>query len=154
MNSPLNIFKLTCAAVAMTAALTLAPNVADAKKDTLYYTYDTDGDGFIEETEYVQYTYDVIDYDNEDGISTDEWDTYTTVWYEPYDSITYNTERDFEYYDTDGDGVIEAVEYEKAYDNSFFTAWDKDGDGFIEYTEYQTLPTVYENYDTDNVYTW
>lgn len=142
----------TCSTMTLVlgTASIIGASPAKAYQDA-FYVYDTDNDGYIEETEYVSYSYDVIDWDNDGYISDDEWDYYTSVWYEPYD---YNVSNSFTYYDTDNDGFIEIAEYNSAYDDRIYDSWDIDNDGYLETVEYNQLTNTYSTYDYDDVYTW
>ena len=148
-------FIFACSAIAMLAggALTLTPQDAGAYYSN-FYAYDADNDGYIEETEYINYSYNMIDYDQDGYIDENEWDYYTSVWYEPYDAISYDTSYDFDYYDTDSDGFLEVSEYDQAYDRNIYDAWDADNDGYLEVTEYDRLSNTYSTYDYDNSYIW
>jgi Ca2+-binding EF-hand superfamily protein len=145
-----------CSALALVTgfALTVPAQTAQADYSATYYGYDTDNDGYLEETEYVDYSYDLIDYDNDGYISDTEWNDYTSVWYEPYDDLNYDTAYDFDYYDTDNDGYLEYSEYSEAYDSELYNAWDADSDGYVEYSEYSDLYDVYDDYDYDGLYDW
>lgn len=96
----------------------------------------------------------MIDYNDDNYIDEQEWNDYTTIWYEPYDNVSYNNTYDFNYYDTDNDGYIEVSEYEAAYDNSLYEAWDTDNDGYIDYFDYDTTANMYVDYDNDGLYEW
>lgn len=143
---------LAASALAFGAVVSLSPTVNAADYDYTYYGYDTDNDGFLEETEYVGYSYDLIDYDDDDLINESEWSDYTSIWYEPYNDVDYTGT--FTSYDLDGDGYIEYSEYETNYDSDLYTAWDIDNDGYIEDYEYNTAANMYVDYDNDGLYEW
>lgn len=148
-----NTFKSLLAGAALTfgAAVTLSAPAQATTTNYTYAGYDTDNDGYLEEVEYVRYSYDLIDRDDSGMIDSKEWDDYTSVWYDPYD-VTYTGE--FEYYDTDNDGFIEVSEYENAYDEDIYQAWDTDNDGFVEVEEYNTAASTYEEHDDEGLFDW
>jgi len=115
--------------------------------------YDRDNNDRFNNNEFATYTYYTIDYNNDNMISEDEWDTYTSVWYDPL-SVEYDTSYDFAYYDSDNDGYLEANEYVAAYDTDLYSAWDMDNDGYIEVAEYDDMVTTYYDYDSNEVYVW
>lgn len=127
---------------------------ADTDIETTFYYYDQNNNNRMDQDEYLQYSYTTIDYNDDGYIDETEWNEYTTVWYEPVD-LTYDNTQEFASYDADGDGYIEMNEYSEAYDYSpMYTAWDVDGDGYIEISEYNTMTTTYIDSDADGVYEW
>ncbi len=141
---------LTGSALALGGMLVM-PMAAEAQVN--YRAYDVNENTYLDADEYVTYSYDLIDYDNDGIIEATEWDYYTDVWYEPYD-FDYDVGYDFDHYDTDGDGFIEVTEYENAWDEEIYRAWDSDNDGIVEMTEYNDVIGAYEPYDTDRLYDW
>lgn len=119
-----------------------------------FTSYDSDKDGMLEEPEYVQYSYKVIDYNQDTKVDQDEWKYYTQVWYQPYENVKPDTTRTFVTYDVNGDGFIDVAEYQKSYDKNLYTAWDVDHDGMIEPSEYNTTVKSYVVIDKDGHYKW
>ena len=120
---------------------------------TTNYFFDKNNNGMMDRDEYVVYSYTTIDYNNDNMIDETEWNKYTTSWYEPY-NMKYDNSRTFVSYDVDGDGYIEASEYEKAVDYDVYTSWDTDNDGMVDTTEYDRMTTTYHDSDKDGVYEW
>lgn len=107
-----------------------------------YGDYDFDEDGNLGEDEWIDYSYDTIDYDGNDVIDIIEWNNYLVSWYEPYDLAR---EGDlFSSYDANQDGFIDGTEYEDAYDPDIFGAWDNNDDGVISVGEYDTVLQTYK----------
>lgn len=118
-----------------------------------YVAYDMDGDGVLEPDEYTTYSYNVIDRDGDKYITDSEWSDYTTVWYEPLGQDLSKI-REFAELDTNADGKVDFEEYKAKPEVNLFSGWDTDGDGFINDTEYTTVITRYKTVDTGNLYNW
>lgn len=128
-------------------------NAGTTVKKSGYIAYDKNGNNVLEPDEFTTYSYNVIDYDGDEYITTEEWDTYTTVWYEP-EIVTDTEVREFAKLDANGDGRISLDEYTGNADRHIFTSWDADGNGQIDDDEYKTVVSTYQEIDANGHYNW
>ena len=118
-----------------------------------YVAYDMNKNNYLEPDEYMTYSYHVIDLNDDDVVTEEEWNSYTTVWYEPLDVERTKVEA-FTSYDVDGDGDIDFTEYSEGPETYVFTSWDADGNGYIDADEYNSVVTEYRTVDENNIYVW
>lgn len=135
---------------AVTGVSAIAASVMLGSAASAYMAYDTNNDSYLNEREYISYSYDVIDTNDDGYLGHDEWAEYTDVWYDPYDNVYY--EGDFANYDVDNDGFIEQIEYTDAYDSNLYDSWDMDNNGYVDENEYSELTTQYEDVDENDIY--
>ncbi|RDV13663.1 hypothetical protein DXT99_17980 [Pontibacter diazotrophicus] len=122
---------------------TLIEEEIDTTLMTSYYkAWDVDGDGFLSEEEFTSGFYQIWDLNKDGRVSTGEWTTVTS-------NYTYNIDaRDWQPWDTDGDGFIERVEFDAVFPRTgLYGTWDTDGDGLIEEREY--ISGSFNLWDTD-----
>ena len=118
------------------------------------YEYDVNRDQMMDESEYVTYSYSVIDYNNDGIVDDTEWRQYRTIWYQPEQVPVQAETRTFVSYDLNGDGVMDMTEYKSARDLNIYKAWDINHDGVVDVEEYQTITASYDDADKANIYTW
>lgn len=116
------------------------------------YKFDTNRNGILDEDEFVSYSYTMIDHDGDGVIDEVEWSDYNTHWYKPVDVKPRNGS--FASYDLDGDGYLDAAEYQRAYDADLYRAWDTDKDGIVRMSDYERMTTTYHNLDNSGRYRW
>lgn len=145
--------KTLMAGTALVMGLMTAPAIVNAADTVTYIKYDSNSDTYLEKKEFIDYSYDLVDYNNDGKVDATEWTTYKTTWYEPI-KVKMTVEPDFVYYDKDGDGFIDSTEYVATYDQALFKGWDKDGNGFVDADEYDKVSVIYKDADTQQVYTW
>lgn len=148
-----NKFLTAAGALALIAGATFLPLSAMAQDFTVnpafsdYGSWDLNDDGRIIEEEFSLNSYSVMDRDQDALISEDEWNDYTSNWFDPYE-VNYG---DFEYYDTDQSGKIDEREYSYVLeDTDLYAYWDYDSDGYVADTEYYDAINVYAGYDSDS----
>ena len=124
---------------------------AQARMTYTYTTYDSNQNEYLDRDEYLDYSYEKIDLDNDGMINEDEWSSYKTVWYEPYD-----VQRDVQFtaYDLDQNNRIDRAEFTENVDDTLYGEWDTDNDGRVNAREFNTTIVSYENVDGDNLYDW
>lgn len=113
-------------------------------------TPDKDRDGRLNTTEYVDFSYRLIDYGNDGRLDPREWQAYTDIFYEPIE-LDYQG-KSFEEIDANGDGHIGAEEYADGYDRALFKAWDNNNSGYVEFEEYRELTAFYDHADEEDLY--
>lgn len=116
------------------------------------YKFDTNQNGILDEDEYVAYSYTMIDHDGDGVIDEVEWHDYTTIWYEPV-NVTPRS-GSFASFDLNGDGYIDATEYQQAYDVNLYRAWDSNNDGTVRMSDYEAMTRTYYDLDNDGLYEW
>ncbi len=133
-----------------------------------YEDFDVDGDGWIEKEEFrtvfvanfwndwnnvdndylddedfYTFNYKLIDIDNDDLLTLDEWTYGCNYYYGDY------LVDDFDAYDIDGDGFLEYVEYyDVLYDTDYYVAWDIDKDTYLSQAE--LAENVFERWDLND----
>lgn len=118
------------------------------------YEYDTNKDNFMDEDEYVTYSYTKIDHNGDGLVDEIEWNDYTNYWYSPLPMKHDPVVQKFVSYDLNGDGRLDRDEYEKAYDVKIYSAWDANQDGRVDRAEYETINRTYYDLDSDGIYEW
>lgn len=112
---------------------------------TAYYIDDwdnTDNEGLDDEDFYL-YTYDMIDTDDDDLLSSAEWDIGYDYYYGDY------VDDDYTVYDLDEDGYISYDEYEDAViDTDYYDVWDVDSDMYLSQNE--LAESVFNTWDTND----
>lgn len=118
------------------------------------YQYDTNQNSYMDQDEYVVYSYTKIDHNGDGLVDEIEWNDYTNYWYSPlpvkYDPV----KQSFKSYDLNGDGRLDRSEYEKAYDVNIYQSWDSNKDGRVDKGEYETVTKTYYDLDNDGIYDW
>ncbi len=100
-------------------------------------------DPYLDDEDFYTFTYNIIDVDNDEMLSLDEW-TYGYNYY--YGDYLLD---DFTAYDIDGDGFVEYTEYtDPFYDTDFFVSWDVDRDTYL--SEEELGERVFERWDTND----
>lgn len=122
---------------------------ADAAQETRTYRWqtfdewDVNRDGFIDGSEYEQYSFGMADTDADGRLGDNEWKVYTRTFYDPWD-VGYKT---VTYYDTDGDGFVERKEFKRFVstdaDGTLYRTWDYDRDNRIGPDDWQQVTTYY-----------
>lgn len=137
----------------MLAASFIIPGMiasADAASETRVYRWqtfddwDTNHDGFIDGSEYENYSFGMADSDADGRLGGPEWKVYTQTFYDPWD-VGYKT---VTYYDTDGDGYLERKEFKRfvTVDDeraNLYRTWDHDRDNRIGPDDWQRVTTYY-----------
>jgi hypothetical protein len=136
-------------------ALTLAAasGAAQADQTRTYIQYDANSDTFLEKKEFIDYSYNLVDYNHDGKVDGTEWTQYKTTFYQPL-NVKMSISPDFTAYDMDHNGYIDSREYVNTYDSTLFQGWDKDGNGFIDGDEYDKVTVIYKDADTNKYYTW
>jgi hypothetical protein len=136
---------LTAAAFVALGGISV-PHTANAQElAQKYYDYDYDADNFWNEDEWLDYSYDRFDLNDDSYIDDQEWDNLSAGWYDPYEITNDN---DLSVYDTNDDGWLDENEYAETYDSDLYDAWDTDRSGLIDETEYGNAMNTYNNYST------
>ncbi|MFD3003319.1 hypothetical protein ACFS7Z_23365 [Pontibacter toksunensis] len=126
---------------------TLVEEELDTSQATTYYmAWDMDDDGLLSEEEFTAGFYQIWDLNKDEIVSIYEW---TTV----LSDHSYNIDaKDWQPWDTDGDGFIERVEFDAVFPKTgLYGTWDSDGDGLMEEREYITGSLSLWDTDGDNV---
>jgi|GEM_PF-1833132 len=113
---------------------------------TAYYVdYDKNKNGILDSNEFYTYAYRVWDTDRDGYLSDEEWKLSTARWYGP----TSNTYQTYTYWDKNGDGKIDATEFDTgAASTKLYTVWDTNADSQINNDEYAAAS--FRVYDTNN----
>lgn len=118
------------------------------------YQYDTNQNSYMDQDEYVVYSYTKIDHNGDGLVDEIEWNDYTTHWYSPFQVKYDPVKQSFKSYDLNGDGRLDRSEYEKAYDVNIYQSWDSNKDGRVDKGEYETVTKTYYDLDNDGTYDW
>lgn len=112
---------------------------------TAYYIDDwdnTDNSG-LDDEDFYTYTYDMIDTDDDDLLSSAEWDIGYDYYYGEY------IEDDYEEYDVNDDGYVSYSEYEDSIiDTDLYVDWDVDRDTYLSQDELSE--SVFNTWDANN----
>ncbi len=108
-----------------------------------FNNWDVNRSGFIEGPEYQDYAFTVADVDGDGRLEQNEFVTYTRTFYDPmdmdYDQVTY--------YDADGDGFIERKEFRKLSaiegERTLYRMWDYDRDNLVGPDDWTRVTTYY-----------
>jgi len=118
------------------------------------YQFDTNQNTYMDQDEYVVYSYTKIDHNGDGLVDEIEWNDYTNYWYSPLPIKHDPVKQSFVSYDLNGDGRLDRSEYEKAYDVNIYQSWDSNKDGRVDMSEYQTITKTYYDLDNDGIYEW
>lgn len=112
--------------------------------DEYFDAWDPENERGIIEEGFFRESFAGLDTDNDNMLSDEEWLIGYNYFYEDY--LVYD---DMAIVDSDGDGVIEYVEYYDAlYETEYFTDIDLDSDNYI--SEYELANFVFENWDIND----
>jgi hypothetical protein len=108
-----------------------------------FYEWDRNNDGILDDEDFFRSSYLIIDENNDNLLSLDEWKFGVKYLY--YDYIT----DDFAQYDLDDNSFLTYDEYYSVIsDTDYFTAFDADENSYI--SEYELTKYVFEMWDFDN----
>jgi Ca2+-binding EF-hand superfamily protein len=131
-------YNMTALALVMTA-ITMSPCfAADMPKSTetrtQTYSYDTNGDGYIEPGEFTTYVYTRADSDRDGFLNDEEWKMNTSQLYRPYKGTDTNT---YTYWDQDKNGKLDSNEVKTLVEKTdLYSKWDENKDGKVDTNEF------------------
>ncbi len=131
-------YNLTALALVM-ASLTISPSfAADIEKSTetrtQTFSYDTNGDGYIEPGEFTTYVYTRADTDRDGFLNDEEWKMNTSQLYRPYKGTDTNT---YTYWDQDKNGKLDSNEMKTLVEKTdLYSKWDENRDGKVDTNEF------------------
>lgn len=141
-------FSALLASTALGAAFTIAPAPASADSEVMDDTYqwhtfedvDVDRSGFVEDGEYYSYAFGMADWDNDGYLEDTEWVSFTETFHDDWDL----DQEAYTEYDTDGDGMIEFVEYaDAANDADLIDDWDFNDDDAVDPEDWDQVRVKY-----------
>ncbi len=105
--------------------------------------WNPDDDENLDEDDFYTFTYAIIDVDDDELLTPEEWVYGYDYYYGDY------LVDDFVAYDVDGDGYLEYAEYyDVLYDTDFYATWDIDMDTYLSKAE--LAENVFELWDTND----
>lgn len=148
--------------LALTAATTIPmvalASMAHAEKDVnkaadsvvvtkTTYSYDRNGDGFIDPTEFNTYITTSIDSDGDGYLESTEYETSSMTYF--YDTAKEDEVKSYTYWDKDKDNKLDSSEVETLVSNvGIYKKWDTNKDGKIDQIEFSA--GTFKSYDDDN----
>lgn len=107
-----------------------APTQAKAQT----YSYDSNGNGFIEPEEFTTYLYTRSDLDKDGYMGDEEWKLTTSQLYRPYKDVDYNT---YTYWDQDKDKRLDSNEVKTLVEKTgLYSKWDINQDDKVDNDEF------------------
>lgn len=107
-------------------------------------TWDSDVNGFIEDDEFYDSTFGVMDDNNNFGIDENEWNNGVNDMFADYADTD-----DFGTFDTDNDGIVDNDEWNVGFgDSNWFNDYDKDKSGSVDNEELND--GVFDDWDNNN----
>jgi Ca2+-binding EF-hand superfamily protein len=120
-------------------ALSITPSLAEdtaksTETRTQTYSYDSNGDGYIEPGEFTTYIYTRADSDRDGFLNDEEWKMNTSQLYRPYKGTDTNT---YTYWDQDKNGKLDSNEMKTLVEKTdLYSKWDENRDGKVDTTEF------------------
>lgn len=101
---------------------------------TQTFSYDTNGDGFIEPGEFTTYIYTRADSDRDGFLNDEEWKMNSSQLYRPYKDTNTNT---YTYWDQDKNGKLDNNEVKTLVEKTdLYSKWDENRDGKVDTNEF------------------
>lgn len=146
MTLKLNQAVLAAFAVTFIAAWPLLADAQQTETRSRTYSYDTNGDGIIEQDEFTTYIYKRADTDADGYLADEEWKVTTSSYYRPYKDLNYNTHT---YWDQDKDGRLDNNEMKTLIEKTgLYSKWDTNLDGKVDNAEF--VKGTFNSYDDNN----
>lgn len=114
--------------------------------------YDKDHNGTIDSHEFIDYTFDIIDKNDDEHIDVLEWDSYKHTFYMPYNDMRHRVGMTMDTYDHDDDRRLNIAEYSDVADTDLFNKWDTNNDAELSYSEVTDAEELYRAYSAKSAY--
>lgn len=131
-------FSLPVLAILVASCIALPAFAEDTAKSTetrtQTYSYDTNGNGTIEQGEFTTYIYSRADLDHDGFLNDEEWKMNTSQIYRPYKDTSYKT---YTYWDQDKNGKLDNNEMKTLVEKTdLYSKWDVNRDGKLSTDEF------------------
>lgn len=134
MTSRLNAAALAAFVFTAIAGSPMLVHAQSSETQTRTYSYDKNGNGFIDPDEFTTYFYTRSDLDSDGYLGDEEWKVSTTKWYRPYKDVDYSK---YTYWDQDKDGRLDNNEVKTLVEKTgLYSKWDTNRDGKIDIDEF------------------
>jgi hypothetical protein len=132
-KSNITTFALVLASLAVSPSFA-ADTAKSTETRTQTYSYDTNGDGYIEPGEFTTYIYTRADTDRDGFLNDEEWKMNTSQLYRPYKGTDTNT---YTYWDQDKNGKLDNNEVKTLVEKTdLYSKWDENRDGKVDTNEF------------------
>ena len=130
-----NQFIFATAAIVAIAGIPMMAQAQKSETQVRTYSYDKNGNGFMDADEFTTYFYTRSDADGDGYLGDEEWTVSTTGWYRPYKDVNYNT---YTYWDANKDGRLDTNEINTLVEKTgLYSRWDIDQNGRVDNMEFE-----------------
>jgi hypothetical protein len=120
--------------IASIAGTPIVANALQSETKTRTYSYDKNGNGYIDQDEFTTYFYTRSDLDGDSYLGDEEWKLSSTNWYRPYKDVDLSN---YTYWDQDKDKRLDSNEVKTLVEKTgLYSKWDINHDSRVDMEEF------------------